>query len=115
MDVPDIKEMGPLAGSIVAGLFVLGAVLSKFRTVWTHDSANVAANAATTTVIEMLRNENERLHSQVLALQGEVAKLQTLVAELTARLGKFEINQDQQEKLNQMAREGKLERRKGRE
>lgn len=95
----------------MGGLFVIGALISKFRTIWTRDSADTAVNQAQVVVVEMLRDENKRLHEQVMQLQHEVSKLQYIVAELTSKLTQFEITKDQQVQLDQLAREGKLDRR----
>jgi len=104
-------DAGTLATGLIGGLFLLGALLSKFRTIWTRDSADVAVNNAQVVVVEMLRDENKRLHEQVQQLQQEVAKLQMIVSNLTTKLTQFEITKDQQSQLDQLAREGKLDRR----
>lgn len=105
------QEIGTISAAILAALFVIGALISKFRTIWTRDSSDVAVNQAQVVVVEMLRDENKRLHDQVQQLQQEVAKLQMIVSSLTARLTQFEITKEQQMQLDQLAREGKLERR----
>lgn len=79
-------QIGGLGGAIIAGLFILGALLSKFRVLWTRDSSDVAIGTAQIEVIKMLREENKLLHERVMDLQQEVAKLQLLVAELTLKL-----------------------------
>jgi len=104
-------DTGTLTAGIMGGLFVIGALISKFRTIWTRDSADTAVNQAQVVVVEMLRDENKRLHEQVMQLQHEVSKLQYIVAELTSKLTQFEITKDQQVQLDQLAREGKLDRR----
>lgn len=104
-------DTGTLTAGIMGGLFVIGALISKFRTIWTRDSADTAVNQAQVVVVEMLRDENKRLHEQVMQLQQEVAKLQIIVSNLTSKLTQFEITKDQQLQLDQLAREGKLDRR----
>lgn len=110
-----IQELTADTGTVFAGIagavFLMGAMLSKFRTIWTRDSADTAVNQAQVVVVEMLRDENKRLHEQVMQLQHEVAKLQLIVSELTTKLTQFEISKDQQTQLDRLAREGKLDRR----
>lgn len=109
--IPDDPVM--VGGGFVAALLSMALLISKFRAIWNRDASDAAASGAQVAVIDMLRQENERLHTQVMALQGEVAKLQQLVAELTTKLTRFEISHDQQAHLDRLGREGKLERRKG--
>ena len=101
-----------IGGGFAAALFAVGLLLSRFRALWSKDASDAAANGAQVAVIEMLRDENERLHAQVLKLQQEVAKLQLIVAELSTKLTRFEISKDQQDALDQMGREGRIERRR---
>ncbi len=104
-------NLGTMSGSIIAGLFILGMLLSKFRVLWTKDSAETAISAAQTSIVEMLRAENTRLHEQVMSLQQEVAKLQMLVAELTNKITHYEIKTEQQRYVDELAKAGKFERR----
>lgn len=106
------NEVGSLGGALIAAVFVLGALLSKFRVLWNRDSNEAAVAAAQTAIVEMQRQENTRLHEQVLSLQQEVAKLQVLVAELTNKLTNYEFRYEQQKQIDEMARLGKVERRK---
>ena len=109
----EIQETtGTLTGGIIAAVFVLTAIVSKFRVWWTRDTTEAAIQAATTAVIASLREENARLHTQVLQLQQEVSKLQLIISELTIRQAEMQIREEEAKKTTELAIRGFIERRK---
>ena len=104
-------NVGTISGGIVAALFVLAAIISKFRVWWTRDTTEAAISAATTAVIASLREENARLHTQVLQLQQEVSKLQLIISELTIRQAEMQIREEEARKTTELAMRGAIERR----
>lgn len=106
------------AGWGAAG-FGVAFAFSKLRAVFASDSAGAAASKAAEAasiaqqaVIEQLRRENERLHKSVLELQQQVVALQQLVSDLTAKIARAEIATEQQRQLDDLGRNGQIERRK---
>lgn len=77
------EDISLISGGVIGGLFILGALLSKFRVLWSRDSSDAAITSAARETIAELREENKRLHQMVLALQEQVQKLQLVISELT--------------------------------
>ncbi len=118
----DLNSILTEGGGWAAGGIGLAFAFSKLRSVMAGDSASAAAasaqqaaSAAQQAIIEQLQKENERLHKSVIELQQQVAALQTLVADLTNKITRAEITEEQKRVVDQLAREGKIERRAGRD
>lgn len=104
-------NIGTVSGAIIAGLFALGAIISKFRVWWTRDSNEAAISIAQSAVVEMQRQELARLHEQVLALQQDITKYQLIVSELTIRHAEHAIREEEVKKTNELAKQGLIDRR----
>ena len=86
-------------------------IFSKLRRSVSHDSGDTAAHSAMQATMIAMQGEVTRLHDQVMLLQKENARLQLLVAELSVKLISFSSEAALQAKLDDAAREGKIERR----
>jgi len=102
---------GTISGAIIAALFILGGLLSKFRVWWNKDTTEANIAAATTAIIQSLRDENQRLHQQVMQLQQEVSKLQVIISELTVRQTHLQIREEEALKASALAKQGLIDRR----
>lgn len=89
-------------------------VISKLRVMFASDSTSIAISTAQQVIIEQLQKENERLHASVSELQQQVVALQTLVADLTNKITRSEITAEQQQTIDRLGREGKIDRRSDR-
>ena len=107
----DIQSIVDSGAGYLAGGFGMALAWSKLRSVMASDSASSAASSAQQAIIEQLQKENERLHSSVIELQQQVAALQVLVSELTHKITRSEITAEQQQTIDKLGREGRIERR----
>lgn len=69
------------------------------------------AYEAMQSTVKTLQDENNRLHKTVMELQSEVAKLHVVIAELTNKLTSLSISSENQKVIDQLAKEGKIDRR----
>lgn len=107
-DVQSFIDSG--VGYAAGGAGVLW-VVSKLRVMFAGDSTAVAVSAAQQAIIEQLQKENERLHSSIIELQTQVVALQALVADLNNKITRSEITAEQQQTIDKLGREGRIERR----
>lgn len=101
--------------SLAGGLGASGVIIwagSKLRRILSNDSTDIAAQAAMKAAMEGLRGENVRLHAEVLRLQTEITRLQGVVTNLTSQLVEVNAYMKQNSLVDQMARDGKIDRRK---
>lgn len=98
-----------------AGAFA-GAILlwSKIRRAVAHDAADTSAHKSMQVAMEGLRAENARLHEEIGRLRTEIDRLRETVTTLTAKLADMSTAMSRGAVVDQLAREGKLERRKNR-
>ena len=89
-------------------------LVSKLRKSVTHDEADRTTYDVMKETVEQLGTENKRLHAVIAELQQEVAKLHLVVAELTNKLTSYSLTSENQKALDELAKEGKIERRKDR-
>lgn len=104
--------------SAVGGIGATGAIIwaiSKLRRILSHDGTDIAAQAAMKAAMEGLQGENSRLHSEILRLQTEITRLQGVVSTLTSQLVEVNAYMKQNSLVDQMARDGKIDRRKERD
>lgn len=87
-------------------------IISKLRKVLTHDSVDVSAHKSMQQAMDGLREENTRLHQEVLNLRGEIDRLRATVTNLTANIAEMSTAMSRRAIEDQMAREGLLDRRK---
>jgi peptidoglycan hydrolase CwlO-like protein len=107
----DIHSIIADGAGYTAGGFGLALAFSKLRAVFANDSASVAVSTAQQAIIEQLQKENTRLHNSIIELQQQVVALQTLVAELSSKITRSEITEEQKQTIDRLGREGKIERR----
>ena len=100
---------------IVGGSGIGYIILKKFATMVTKQEGETSAYEALQGTVKVLQDENARLHKTVIELQQEVAKLHVVIAELTHKLSVLSISSENQKVIDELAREGKIDRRQGRE
>lgn len=117
MENPVDASNGTVA-AIISGVLAVPFLFSKFRSMWSRDSADSAVSNAVkemldnlTQINKELREENEDLHDQVNELRNEITKLQMIIAELTNKMTSLTLNHETNKRLDELAREGKIERR----
>ena len=93
----------------VAG-FVL--IWSKMRRILASDATDTSAHQSMKIAMENLRSENARLHEEVVRLRDEIDRLRETVITLTSKLADMSTTLARNAFEDQLAREGKLERRK---
>ena len=99
------------------GATALGGLIflwSKLRRSMSHDAADTSAHKSMQTAMEGMRAENLRLHDEVGRLRSEIDRLRETVTTLTAKLADISIVMSRNAVEDQLAREGKLDRRKAR-
>lgn len=89
-------------------------LISKLRRALKHDEGDMAAYTAMKETIESLHIENTHLRKSVSDLQQEVAKLHMVIAELTSKITTYALTSENQKALDELAKEGRIERRKDR-
>ena len=107
----DLKSLVSDGGGYVAGGFGLAFAFSKLRAAFASDSTSIAVSTAQQAIIEQLQKENNRLHNSILELQQQVVALQSLVADLNNKITRSEITAEQQQTIDKLGREGRIERR----
>jgi hypothetical protein len=96
------------AGTVAGGIWLW----SKLRIMLVKDSGDSSAYITMKSTLESLRDENTRLHGEVMRLQTEITRLQGVVTSLLGQLNEVNALLKQNNFLDQMAREGKVDRRK---
>jgi len=96
------------AGTVAGGIWLW----SKLSIMLVKDSGNSSAYITMRSTLESLRDENTRLHGEVMRLQTEITRLQGVVTSLLGQLNEVNALLKQNNFLDQMAREGKVDRRK---
>ena len=103
--------------AILGGIAISGGAIwtwSKMRRVLARDAVDTSAHVSMKTAMESLRDENTRLHDEVIRLRSEVNRLQTVITDLTRQIAAMNAALTSATVEDKLAREGKLERRKGR-
>lgn len=95
-------------GAAAAGIWAW----SKLRRILAHDAVDSSAHDAMRLSMQQLRDENTRLHDEVIRLRNEVNRLQTVISDLTQQIASMSAMLARSTVEDQLAREGRLERRK---
>lgn len=85
---------------------------SKLRRVLAQDAVDTTAHQSMQVAMEGLRGENARLHEEVGRLRAEIDRLRETVTSLTSKIADMSIVLSRNATEDQLAREGKIERRK---
>jgi len=101
--------------TIGGGGGLLWYLFHRLRNVTVKDKVEADAYMVMQKTVETLQAENNRLHTTVLELQQEVAKLHIVIADLTQKLTTLSIASENQTIVDQLAKEGKLDRRQRKE
>ena len=111
MPIQDITTEQAILGG--TGLMAGGVLMwSKIRRVLARDAVDTSAHQSMQIAMEGLRSENIRLHDEVGRLRAEIDRLRQTVTELTAKIADMGTAMSRGAVVDQLAREGKLERRK---
>lgn len=113
MPIQDITTEQALVGG--TGLLAGGVLMwSKIRRVLARDAVDTSAHQSMQLAMEGLRSENARLHDEVGRLRAEIDRLRETVTTLTAKIADMSTALSRTAVEDQLAREGRLERRRGR-
>lgn len=108
----------PFIGGVAAAMGSAGVGIwawSKLRRALAHDATDTTAHKAMQVAMEGVRAENVRLHDEVGRLRGEIDRLRETVTVLTGKIADMGAALSRKAVEDQLAREGKLDRRKTRE
>jgi hypothetical protein len=109
-----IESLTPEQALVGGASTVAGGVWlwSKLRVMLVRDSSGSSAYTAMKATLESLHDENTRLHGEVMRLQTEITRLQGVVTSLLGQLNEVNALLKQNNYLDDMARTGKIDRRK---
>ena len=111
MPIETVATEHVIAGGVGAFAGVL-LLWSKIRRSMAHDAADASAHKSMQIAMEGLRAENARLHDEVGRLRSEIDRLRETVTTLTAKIADMSTAISRKAVVDQLAREGKLDRRK---
>lgn len=94
VDLVNIKELGAVAGALVAGAVASVVGMRKVSRGWEKDGLEIQKSNAEESLIKSLREESERMANQNQKLMDQLSALQLQIGELHQSINKLRLEND---------------------